>query len=65
MKGAARASLLAVVSAALILAPAAAADLADERALAEKYAPVVRIVEQEVDRRIVWRSVAGKKTGGG
>ena len=47
MKGAARASLLAVVSAALILAPAAAADLADERALAEKYAPVVRIVEQE------------------
>ncbi len=47
MKGAARASLFAVVSAALILAPAAAADLADERALAEKYAPVVRIVEQE------------------
>jgi hypothetical protein len=47
MKGAARASLLAVVSAALILAPAAAADLADERALAEKYVPVVRIVEQE------------------
>jgi len=46
MKGAARASLLAVVSAALILAPAAAADLADERALAEKYAPIVRVVEQ-------------------
>ena len=33
--------------AALALAPTAAADLADERALAEKYAPVVRIVEQE------------------
>ena len=28
-------------------APVAAADLADERALAEKYAPVVRLVEQE------------------
>jgi hypothetical protein len=39
------AGLLALV--ALSLAPAAAADLADERALAEKYAPVVRIVEQE------------------
>jgi hypothetical protein len=47
MKGAARSSLFAVVSAALILVPPAAADLADERALAEKYAPVVRIVEQE------------------
>ena len=30
----------------LVLPPAAGADLADERALAEKYAPVVRIVEQ-------------------
>ena len=39
------AGLLALVV--LALAPAAAADLADERALAEKYAPVVRIVEQE------------------
>ena len=29
------------------LAPAAGADLADERALAEKYAPIVRIVEQQ------------------
>jgi hypothetical protein len=33
--------------AALAVAPAAAADLADERALAEKHAPVVRLVEQE------------------
>ena len=31
---------------ALVVAPAAAADLADETALAEKYAPVVRLVEQ-------------------
>ena len=32
---------------ALVVAPPAAADLADERALAEKYAPIVRIVEQQ------------------
>jgi hypothetical protein len=31
----------------LTLAPAASADLADESALAEKYAPVVRLVEQD------------------
>jgi hypothetical protein len=31
---------------ALVVAPAAAADLADETALADKYAPVVRLVEQ-------------------
>ena len=31
---------------ALVLAPAALADLADETALAERYAPVVRLVEQ-------------------
>jgi hypothetical protein len=31
---------------ALLLAPAAAADLPDERALAERFAPVVRLVEQ-------------------
>ena len=38
-----------VLAAALGLAvvPAAAADLADETALAEKFAPVVRLVEQE------------------
>ena len=34
---------------ALVAAPVAAADLADERALAERHAPVVRIVEQEVE----------------
>jgi hypothetical protein len=33
--------------AALVLAPVAGANLADERALAEKYAPVVRIVQQQ------------------
>jgi hypothetical protein len=31
---------------ALVLVPAASADLADEQALATKYAPVVRLVEQ-------------------
>jgi Vacuolar protein sorting-associated protein 62 len=36
----------AVLLAALAWAPAAAADLADERALAEQHAPVVRLVEQ-------------------
>ena len=35
-----------VLVAALVVVPAAAADLADERALAEKHAPIVRIVEQ-------------------
>jgi hypothetical protein len=38
-------ALLTVV--ALAAAPAAAADLADEEALAERFAPVVRLVEQE------------------
>ena len=37
------ARLGAVSLAALVLAPAAAADLADERALAERHAPVVRL----------------------
>ena len=32
---------------ALVVAPTAGADLADEQALAEKYAPVVRVVEQQ------------------
>jgi hypothetical protein len=36
-----------VVLLALVVAPVAGADLADERALAEKYAPIVRIVEQQ------------------
>ena len=31
----------------LVVAPTAGADLADEQALAEKYAPVVRVVEQQ------------------
>ena len=34
---------------ALVLAPAAAADLADEQALAERFAPVVRLVEQDAE----------------
>ncbi|HEU0248689.1 MAG TPA: hypothetical protein VFR38_16555 [Gaiellaceae bacterium] len=34
---------------ALVLAPAAAADVADEQALAERFAPVVRLVEQEAE----------------
>ncbi len=43
-------ALLALLTAGtLALAPAAAADLADERALAEKHAPVVRVVEQAQD----------------
>ena len=33
--------------AALVAAPSAAADLADEQALAERYAPIVRLVEQQ------------------
>ena len=36
-----------VAAAALAAAPGAAADLADERELAERFAPVVRLVEQE------------------
>ena len=39
--------LVVVALFALLAAPTAAADLADERALAEKYAPVVRVVEQQ------------------
>jgi len=38
-----------VALAALVLAPAASADLADERALAEHFAPIVRVVEQTED----------------
>jgi hypothetical protein len=37
----------AVACLALVAAPTAAADLADEQALAERFAPVVRLVEQE------------------
>ena len=37
---------MALAGAAVALAPAARADLADETALAERYAPVVRLVEQ-------------------
>jgi hypothetical protein len=40
------AALLAVGSAALLVPTAANADVADEQALASKYAPVVRLVEQ-------------------
>ena len=39
--------LSAVTALALVAAPGAAAALADEEALAERYAPVVRLVEQE------------------
>ena len=39
--------LAAVAAAALVLVPVAAADLADEQALAEKHSPVVRLVTQE------------------
>jgi hypothetical protein len=47
MASARRATLLFVVAAvALTVAPSAAADLADETVLAQKYAPVVRLVEQ-------------------
>lgn len=42
-----RRALLAAAAAALTVAPAAAAQTADETALAERYAPVVRLVEQE------------------
>ncbi len=48
MVGAARLGfVLTVVLVALVTAPVAGADLADERALAEKYAPIVRLVEQQ------------------
>ncbi len=48
MVGAARLGFLAaVVLLALVMTPVAAADLADEQALAEKYAPIVRVVEQQ------------------
>jgi hypothetical protein len=40
---------LALVAAALVLAPAATASYEDEQALAERFAPVVRLVEQEAD----------------
>ena len=39
--------LLVAVGVALAVAPAAAADLADEQALADRFAPAVRLVEQE------------------
>ena len=39
--------MLVVACLAIVAAPAAAADLRDEQALAERYAPVVRLVEQE------------------
>ena len=42
-----RLSAFVVALTALALAPSASADLADERALADRYAPVVRLVEQE------------------
>jgi hypothetical protein len=40
-------ALAALAAAVLVLAPVAEADLADERALAERFAPVVRLVEQD------------------
>ena len=47
MAGATRLVFLAsVMVVGLVLAPGAGADLGDERAIAEKYAPIVRIVEQ-------------------
>jgi hypothetical protein len=42
-----RLALIAGLLLALAVAPAAAADIDDERALAERFAPVVRLVEQE------------------
>jgi hypothetical protein len=48
--GLARAAMLVLlVGAALVVSPSARADLADEAALAERFAPVVRIVEQAQD----------------
>ena len=43
------AALLVAATVGLLLAPLAAADLADETALAQKFAPVVRLVEQPVE----------------
>jgi hypothetical protein len=40
-------TLLVVACVAVVAAPSAGADLADEQALAERFAPVVRLVEQE------------------
>jgi hypothetical protein len=41
------AALVALLAfAGLVVAPVAAADLADERALAQRHAPVIRLVEQ-------------------
>ena len=39
-------AIIGAVALALVLALPAAADLRDEQALAERYAPVVRLVEQ-------------------
>ena len=39
--------LSAFAAAALVAAPVASADISEERELAERYAPVVRLVEQE------------------
>jgi hypothetical protein len=48
MRAMLRASILAsVAAAALVAASLAGADVADERVLAEKYAPIVRLVEQQ------------------
>jgi hypothetical protein len=48
MTGHARlACLVAIVVVGLVAVPIAGADLADERALADKYAPVVRLVQQD------------------
>ena len=41
--------LVASAVAALVAVPTAAADLADEQALAERFSPVVRLVEQQVE----------------
>ena len=73
----ARAGIAAVV-AALVVCPTAGADLADETALAEKHAPVVRLVEQveecghgepfqpiDVDLLLLACRTAGLLTGGG
>ena len=43
------AALLVAATLGLLLAPLAAADLADETALAQRFAPVVRLVEQPVE----------------
>ena len=41
--------VIVLAAAALVAVPTAAADLADEEALAERFAPVVRLVEQEAE----------------